>query len=58
MAGDLIPPPSPAGRPPPDSMADVRATAYLEEATHLAEDAEPALDFHVSFVVHLGFAVR
>ena len=40
MAGDLIPPPSPAGRPPPDSMADVRATVYLEEATHLAEDAD------------------
>jgi hypothetical protein len=40
MAGDLIPPPSPAGRPPPDSMADVRATAHLEEATHLAEEAE------------------
>jgi len=38
MAGDLIPPPSPAGRPPPDSMADVRATVHLEEATHLAED--------------------
>jgi hypothetical protein len=40
MAGDLIPPPSPAGRPPPDSMADVHATAQLEQATHLAEDAE------------------
>jgi hypothetical protein len=40
MAGDLIPPPSPAGRPPPDSMADVRATVHLEEATHHAEDAE------------------
>ncbi len=32
MAGDLIPPPSPAGRPPVDSMADVRATVQLEEA--------------------------
>ena len=40
MAGDLIPPPSPAGRPPPDAMADVRATAQLEQATHLAEEAE------------------
>ncbi len=39
MAGDLIPPPSPAGRPPPDSMADVRATVHLEDATHLADDA-------------------
>jgi hypothetical protein len=42
MAGDLIPPPSPAGRPPPDSMADVRATSYLEEPTHPADDAERA----------------
>ena len=40
MAGDLIPPPSPAGRPPPDSMADVRATAHLEEAMHVAGEAE------------------
>lgn len=40
MAGDLIPPPSPAGRPPPDSMADVRATVHLEEATHLADEAQ------------------
>jgi hypothetical protein len=40
MAGDLIPPPSPAGRPPPDAMADVRATVKLEDATHLADEAE------------------
>jgi hypothetical protein len=40
MAGDLIPPPSPAGRPPPDSMADVHATAALERATHLVDDPE------------------
>jgi hypothetical protein len=40
VAGDLIPPPSPAGRPPPDAMADVRATVKLEEAAHLADDAE------------------
>ena len=32
MAGDLIPPPSPAGRPPVDSMEDVRASVQLEEA--------------------------
>jgi hypothetical protein len=30
MAGDLIPPPSPAGRPPPDAMAGVRADAAEE----------------------------
>jgi hypothetical protein len=40
MAGDLIPPPSPAGRPEPDAMGDIRATAELEQATRPAEDAE------------------
>jgi hypothetical protein len=40
MASDLIPPPSPAGRPPPDSMADVHANVHLEAATQLADDAE------------------
>jgi hypothetical protein len=39
MARDLIPPPSPAGRPPPDAMADVRATVQLEDAAHLSDDA-------------------
>jgi hypothetical protein len=39
VARDLIPPPSPAGRPPPDAMADVRATVRLEDAAHLADDA-------------------
>jgi hypothetical protein len=39
VARDLIPPPSPAGRPPPDAMTDVRATVHLEDATHLADDA-------------------
>jgi hypothetical protein len=37
VAGDLIPPPSPARRPDPD--ADPKATAELEEAVHLAADA-------------------
>ena len=40
MAGDLIPPPSPARRTDPDS--ETKATAELEEATHLAADAEAA----------------
>jgi hypothetical protein len=38
MAGDLIPPPSPAGRPPVDSMEDVRASVQLEEAVQLGAD--------------------
>ena len=41
MAGDLIPPPSPAGRPQPDAMGDIRATAELEQATRPAEAAAP-----------------
>jgi hypothetical protein len=40
MAGDLIPPPSPAGRPPADAMAGVRATS--DEAPPLAPEAAPA----------------
>jgi hypothetical protein len=41
MAGDLIPPPSPAGRPPVDSMENVRASAQLEDAVQLGAD-DPA----------------
>jgi hypothetical protein len=37
VAGDLIPPPSPARRPDPD--ADPKATAELEQAVHLAAEA-------------------
>ena len=55
MAGDLIPPPSPAGRPPPDSMADVRATVHLEEATHLAEDAEAGSSGPTPYRGRFGF---
>ena len=40
MAGDLIPPPSPARRTDPDSEAN--ATAELEEATQLATETEAA----------------
>jgi hypothetical protein len=40
MAGDLIPPPSPAGRPPADAMAGVRATS--DETPPLAPEAAPA----------------
>jgi hypothetical protein len=42
MAGDLIPPPSPAGRPPPDTVAEPQATEHLEEATGLATEAAVA----------------
>jgi len=39
VAGDLIPPPSPARRPA-DPEAEPQATAQLEEATQLAAEAE------------------
>jgi hypothetical protein len=41
VAGDLIPPPSPAGRPEPDPVAEAHATRELQEATQLAADARP-----------------
>jgi hypothetical protein len=44
MAGDLIPPPSPAGRPPPDPPAEAQATEHLEEATGLATEAAAGTD--------------
>ena len=44
MAGDLIPPPSPAGRPPPDPPAEAEATEQLEEATGLADEAAAAVE--------------
>jgi hypothetical protein len=39
VAGDLIPPPSPARRSPPDPGADPEANAQLEAAAALAADA-------------------
>jgi hypothetical protein len=56
MAGDLIPPPSPAGRPPVDSMEDVRATAQLEEATQLGADDPPQRHGPSPFRGRFGFA--
>jgi hypothetical protein len=44
VAGDLIPPPSPARRSDPD--ADPKATAELEHAVHLAADAAAGTDKH------------
>ena len=56
MAGDLIPPPSPAGRPPPDQPSEPQATEHLEEATHLAAAAaEPELRQPAPFRGRFGF---
>jgi hypothetical protein len=41
MAPDLIPPPSPAGKPPPDGDAEDRADAALAEAAHSPRPREP-----------------
>ena len=43
MAGDLIPPPSPAGRPPPEPP-EPQATEQLEEASGLADEAAAAVE--------------
>ena len=56
MAGDLIPPPSPAGRPPIDSMEDVRASAQLEEAAQLGADAPRERHGPSPFRGRFGFA--
>ena len=54
MAGDLIPPPSPAGRPPVDSMEDVRASVQLEEA---AQPEAPERHGPSPFRGRFGFAL-
>ena len=56
MAGDLIPPPSPAGRPPVDSMEDVRATVQLEDAAQPGADAAPERHGPSPFRGRFGFA--
>jgi hypothetical protein len=54
VAGDLIPPPSPARRSDPESEA--RATAELEEATQLASEAAAATSHEPSpFRSRFGF---
>ncbi|HEX2412964.1 MAG TPA: hypothetical protein VHJ39_17505 [Solirubrobacteraceae bacterium] len=56
MAGDLIPPPSPAGRPPPDQPSEPQATEHLEQATRLtAAAAEPAVRQPAPFRGRFGF---
>jgi hypothetical protein len=53
VAGDLIPPPSPARRPDPD--ADPKATAELEDAVHLAADAAGVTHGPSPFRSRFGF---
>lgn len=55
MARDLIPPPSPAGRPPPDQPSEPAATRHLEEATGLTAQADPALRHPAPFRARFGF---
>jgi hypothetical protein len=55
MAGDLIPPPSPAGRPPPDQPSEPQATEHLEQATALSAATEPALREPAPFRGRFGF---
>ena len=55
MARDLIPPPSPAGRPPPDQPGEPQATEHLEEATRLSAQADPELRHPAPFRARFGF---
>jgi hypothetical protein len=55
VARDLIPPPSPAGRPPPDQPGEPQATEHLEEATRLGAAADPALRQPAPFRARFGF---
>jgi hypothetical protein len=55
VARDLIPPPSPAGRPPPDPPSEPAATEHLEEATRLTAQADRALREPAPFRGRFGF---
>ena len=55
MARDLIPPPSPAGRPPPDPPSEPAATEHLEEATRLTAQADRDLRQPAPFRGRFGF---
>jgi hypothetical protein len=56
MAPDLIPPPSPAGRPPPDDgSAEERADEALAQAARGARQAEPAATGPSPFRSRFGF---
>lgn len=55
MARDLIPPPSPAGRPPPDQPSEPAATEHLEDATRLTAQGDPALRQPAPFRGRFGF---
>ena len=52
MAGDLIPPPSPAGRPAPDAMAGVRAS---DEPPPAPDRPEPEPPGETPFRTRFGF---
>jgi hypothetical protein len=54
VAGDLIPPPSPAGRPPADVVAEPQVTARL--AKPVQPEAEPARRTPAPFRGRFGFA--
>ncbi len=56
MAGDLIPPPSPAGQPPPDPIMESMASPQVEAATPLAAADEPARRAPTPFRSRFGFA--
>jgi hypothetical protein len=56
VAGDLIPPPSPAGQPPPDPLMEPMASPQVEAATPLGEEpAPPAPSGPAPFRSRFGF---
>ena len=55
MAGDLIPPPSPAGQPPPDPIMEPMVSPQVEAATPLGAAEEPAPRVPAPFRGRFGF---
>ena len=55
MAGDLIPPPSPAGQPPPDPIVEPMVSPQVEAATPLGAAEEPAPRVPAPFRGRFGF---
>ena len=55
MAGDLIPPPSPAGKPPPDPIMEPMVSPQVEAATPLGAAEEPAPRVPTPFRSRFGF---
>jgi hypothetical protein len=56
VAGDLIPPPSPAGQPPPDPIMEPMVSPQVEAATPLGAAEEPAPRVPAPFRSRFGFA--